>query len=117
MIPALFFGKGIHLAMTAHFAAIVRIYGVPKLQKDWWARVLPDENLHCIAFCLLYLFFNHTAFWLLPEGVMAALTLANLASSYPGLPGFLRNQAVKIRSMEYQLLMMKATIEIYSGIM
>ena len=116
MFPAVFIGKGIHFAMTAHFAGLIQWHGMPKLSKEYWARCLPDENLHCILFCFLYLFFDQASIWFIPEGIMAAICVANMAIFYPTLPSFVENYASKIRTMEYHLLGMKAQAEIFAGI-
>jgi hypothetical protein len=73
------FGNGVIFALTAHFCGLVKDYGLPKFSREWWGRCIGDENLMSIFFCILYLVYSHTAFWLIPEGIMGAIVCAKLA--------------------------------------
>ena len=78
-LPAVVFGSGIQVAMAAHVVGLIRDYGLP-FTRAWWVASVADENLHSLFFCLLFLWINHVAFWLIPECIMAILALGHLLS-------------------------------------
>jgi hypothetical protein len=100
IFPSMFLGKGLHFALTAHFCGIIKDHGLPKFNREYWGRCIADDNLHSIFFCVLYLMFDNTAFWLIPEAINAALALSKLVQYYPSLPAILTTNLAKVREME-----------------
>ena len=114
-IPAFFIGKSLHLIAAGHVAGIIHYHNMPRMSADYWRLVVADDNLHSLAFALIFLIVPSNAIWMVPAyiGVLVYVPEILVKTRYfpEGLKGYMR----RCERSKVKLLQSRADAEAWLG--
>ena len=114
-IPGLLIGKALHCIIAGHLAGIIHYHDMPKLTAEYWKTVLTDDNLHSIAFALLFLIIPTQSLWIVPAYLGTLIYLADFLLKFRKTPESLKKQAQKVKLRTNEILQMRADCEVWIG--
>jgi Transmembrane protein 33/Nucleoporin POM33 len=114
-IPGMLIGKSLHLIIAGHLAGIIHYHDMPKLTLEYWQPVLTDDNLHSIAFALIFLMVPSSFLWVVPVYLSVSVYIGNFATRYSGLPASIKTLGRKIDSKKLLILQSRADTEVWLG--
>ena len=114
-IPGFFFGKSLHLIIAGHFAGIIHFHNMPKLNLEYWRPVIADDNLHSIAFALLFLVMPTQALWVVPAYLGTLIYTADVIIRHRLAPERFKVIARKIEARKITILQARADCEAWIG--
>ncbi|OMJ92203.1 hypothetical protein SteCoe_5078 [Stentor coeruleus] len=114
-VPAMFFGKTLHLIICGHLAGIIHYHNMPKMNLEYWKPVVSDDNLHSIAFALLFLVLPTNALWVIPVylGTLVYVPDVIIRSAY--FPQKIKDLANKFERKKLMILQSRADCEAWVG--